>query len=699
MKTNALLILILSVSAFAANYYVSPEGSDSNPGTLQKPFLTLEAARDAARNNDSGKTTIWLRGGTYYRAESFKLSTEDSGTKKSPVVYRSFKNEQVRITGGKNLDSKSFTVVNDNSVLEKLRPEAKGKLLQISLIETGINDFGKIVPIGFYQPILPTEPELFINDKPMTLARWPNSDWAKTGSIKADAPAPGPAVEDKNKNISGAEISFVEDEPLRWVNADDGWLFGYWNWDWCDSSMKIENIDVEKKCFKISQQPAFGVEAGRRYYAFNLLEEIDIPGEYYIDRKTGILYLLPPADFQTSKIVISLLSNPLVAMKDVQSVKFDGITFECTRGTAIQIINGNDNLISNCIIRNCGNAAVNVGVGVGSEVVGNYLAALYDNSTWNRNAGTNNGITGCEIYNMGEGGIILGGGDRITLIPGNNYAKDNRIHNFSRRTQTYRPAIAIDGVGNTASNNLIYDGPHNGIMFFGNEHSVMYNELYDLCKQTGDVGVIYTGRDYTGRGNKINYNYIHDTSGPAGKDSAIAIYLDDLASEIEVIGNVVYNVQTGLFIGGGRDIVLKDNIIAKTGKTIWFDERGLEEWFKHHTNMNDGIMIKRIKAVPYNQELWLSKYPKLAPMLDDNEIFAPKGNIVTNNIAINSTLPIEEEIVAKVKQYGRVQNNIDIKDFNISDCGKFKDYLRKNKQIKEVTGFDYKLFDILGPKN
>ncbi len=700
MKINIALVLLLSVSAFAANYYVAPDGSDSNPGTVKEPFLTLEAARDAVRkDNDKDKTTVWLRGGTYYRIQTFELSKEDSGTKDSPIIYCSSKNEQVCINGGKILTQKDFSVVKDTSILERLRPEIKGKLLQINLTENGITDLGKIVPIGFYQPILPTEPELYINDKPMTLARWPNSDWAKTGSVKSDGPAPGPAVEDKNKNISGAGISFSEEEPLRWANTEDVWLFGYWNWDWCDSSLKIENIDVGNKCFRITEQPSFGVAADRRYYAFNLLEEIDSPGEYYIDRKTGILYLLPPEDFQAGTIVISLLSNPLVAMKDVQSVSFSGVTFECTRGTAIQIINGSDNLISDCTIRNCGNAAVNIGIGAGNEVVGNYLGYLYENSTWNRNAGTNNGVTGCEIYNMGEGGIILGGGDRISLTPGNNYAKNNRIHNFSRRTQTYRPAIAIDGVGNIAANNLIYDGPHNGIMFFGNDHSVVYNELYDLCKQTGDVGVIYTGRDYTGRGNKINYNYIHDTSGPVGKDSAIAIYLDDLASGIELIGNVICNVQTGLFIGGGRDIIVKNNIIAKTGKTIWFDERGLEEWFKHHTDVNDGIMVKRIKAVPYKQEPWLSKYPKLASMLDDDMIFAPKGNTVTNNAAINCVEPIEKEIVPKVKQYGKVENNMDIKDSNCTDYSKFKNYLIKNTKIKEVTGFDYKFFDILGSNN
>lgn len=699
MKTNAFLILLLCIPAFAANYYVATDGNDANPGTLQKPFLTLEAARDAIRkDSDKDQTTVWLRGGTYYRAASFELSKEDSGTKNNPVIYRSFKNEQVRITGGKSLAAKDFSIVKDTSILERVRPEVRGKLMQINLTENSITDFGKIVPIGFYQPILPTEPELFFNDKPITLARWPNSDWAKTGSIKADGPAPGSAVEDKNKNTNGAEIAFVEEEPARWSNADDGWLFGYWYWDWCDSSLKIDRIDTEKKLFRITAQPAFGIVADRRYYAFNLLEEIDMPGEYYIDRKTGILYLLPPEGFQTGSIVISLLSSPLVAMKDVQSVSFSGVTFECTRGTAIQIINGSDNLISDCTIRNCGNAAVNIGFGVGTEVVGNYLAYLYENSTWNRNTGTNNGITGCEIYNMGEGGIILGGGDRISLTPGNNYAKNNRIHNFSRRTQTYRPAIAMDGVGNTASNNLIYDGPHNGIMFFGNDHSVVYNELYDLCKQTGDVGVIYTGRDYTGRGNKINYNYIHDTSGPVGKDSAIAIYLDDLASEVEIIGNVICNVQTGIFIGGGRDNVIKNNIITGTGKTIWLDERGLEEWFKHHTDMNDGIMIKRIKAVPYNQEPWLSKYPKLVVLLDDVMIFAPKGNMVTNNAAINCVEPIEKEIVPKVKQYGQVANNLDIKDSNFKGCSKIKNYLQSSKTIRELTGVESEMFERMGPQ-
>jgi hypothetical protein len=120
-------------------------------------------------------------------------------------------------------------------------------------------------------------------------------------------------------------------------------------------------------------------------------------------------------------------------------------------------------------------------------------------------------------------------------------------------------------------------------------------------------------------------------------------------------------------------------------------------WFAHHTNMTDGTMIKRIKAVPYKQDPWLSKYPKLAALLDDDQIFAPKGNVVTHNIAINCIDPIEKDIVPMVKQYGQVTNNTDIKDANFHDCSNMNNYLRSSAITKINAGIQIENFEKIGP--
>ena len=67
---------------------------------------------------------------------------------------------------------------------------------------------------------------------------------------------------------------------------------------------------------------------------------------------------------------------------------------------------------------------------------------------FNRRAGTYNGVSNCYIYQVGSGGVNLGGGDRATLTPAHNYVENCRIHDFNRIEKSYRPGIWIDGVGN-----------------------------------------------------------------------------------------------------------------------------------------------------------------------------------------------------------------------------------------------------------
>ena len=196
--------------------------------------------------------------------------------------------------------------------------------------------------------------------------------------------------------------------------------------------------------------------------------------------------------------------------------------------TALKSSGGEGNLVAGCTIRNMGGTAVVV------------------------DGGSENGVVGCDIYQTGAGGIRLAGGDRRTLTPAGNYAVNNHIHHFARLQRTYAPAIQLDGVGNRAAHNLIHDAPHMAIGFGGNENVMELNEIHDVCQETGDVGVFYTGRDWTVRGNVIRHNFIHHVNGP-GLYGAQGIYLDDCASGTIVFGNVIYKTARAMLIGGGRD--------------------------------------------------------------------------------------------------------------------------------------------------
>jgi parallel beta helix pectate lyase-like protein len=696
MRIRILAVLIgsfLAAGADAAQFYVSPTGDDANPGTEEQPFAALERARHAVRalkqrSRTQDAVTVWLRGGIYERTNTLELDERDSGWPDAPVRYRAVEGETVRLIGGVAVTG--FEPVTDAAILKRLPESGHGLVLQSDLKAQGVTDLGTMKMRGFPQPIVPAPLELFFNNEPMTVARWPNDGWALTGEIIDRGSIPR---EDDDSNRPGTFV-YTDDRHARWVDADDVWMFGYWCWDWADESIQVANIDTENRRITLADPHHYGLKEGMRYYAFNLLEELDQPGEWYLDRKTGMLYFWPPSPVVPGSAWVSMLEPPMITVRDAEHIEFDGLTFECMRGTGMQILGGQAVRIADCTFRNIGDLAVIFGDGASQEdVVGllgaSVFARSYQDTVWNRGSGTGHRVENCTLYNLGEGGIILGGGDRISLTPGHNAVVGCRIRNYSRCVTTNRPAIRLDGVGNRAAHNAIHDAPHTAIFFWGNDHVIEFNEIYDVCKETGDVGAIYTGRDWTMRGTTIRFNYIHDVNGP-GHIGAQGIYLDDQACGTTSFGNVIVNVQRGFLIGGGRDNITENNVLVNCPIPVHMDARGLG-WAAD----NQDIMLKRLQAVPYQGEPWRSRYPSLVNILED-EPGTPKYNILRNNVMYNCGA---KNINDHARKHGTFQNNLDTKDDPGFVDASSRDYqLIENASLFEaIPEFQRIPFDKIGP--
>lgn len=208
-------------------YWVSTTGGDAHVGTKEKPFATLERARDAWRGAKKAgppkaAVTVWLSGGVYRLQKSFVLDAQDSGTAEAPVVYRAALGQTVRLIGGKQIPSSAFKPVSDIAALKRLDPAAHGKVMQADLKAIGITNYGKLTRRGgIERDILPAALELFFNDRPMPLARWPNA-----GYVKIVAVPEGP---------KGERFVYEGDRPKRWNTANDVWVHGYFNRNWCDT--------------------------------------------------------------------------------------------------------------------------------------------------------------------------------------------------------------------------------------------------------------------------------------------------------------------------------------------------------------------------------------------------------------------------------------------------------------------------------
>ena len=609
MAFFGIIVLLASLQVSSANppsgmnFYAATNGSDKNPGTKGKPFVTLERARDAIRGLKQAKSlppggvTVWIHGGVYRIDKTFALTSEDSGNPYAPITYRACEGEQVRLVGG--VQVKAFKPVTDPAALSRLADVARGKVLQADLKALGITDYGKLTPRGFGRPTTPSGLELFFNNRPMTLARWPNDDWAKI----ADAPA------------GGGKFNFDGDRPNRWAVEDDIWVHGYWTYDWAESYEKVKSIDTQAK--EIATEPphgSYGYKKGARWYALNVLAELDQPGEWYLDRKTGILYFWPPEPIDKGEVWVSLLESPMISMTDTSYVTIRGLTMEFARGTAVTINGGKQNLIAGCTMRNLGNMAVNIG------------------------GGTQNGVKGCDIYNTGDNAIVLSGGERPTLTPAGNYVENCDIHHFSQWVRTYVPGVAINGVGNRISHNLIHDAPHCAVLLHGNDHTIEFNEIYQVCMETGDAGAFYLGRDWTERGNLVRYNYfhhLHGVEGQSGFTDVMAIYLDDWASGTRVYGNVCYKAGRAVLLGGGRDNTIENNVFIDCAPAVHIDARGIG-WAKSYFDGSDNTLFDRYKAMNASQPPYSTHYPGLANLLNDEPVM-PKGNVIEHNICFGGT--------------------------------------------------------------
>jgi len=594
-------------------YYIALNGNDAWAGTKTQPFATLNAARDAIRKLKTRQqfpaegVTVYMRGGCYSHSSGFTLSAEDSGTPEARVIYRAFPGEQVRLLGGKRLQH--FAPVTDAAILDRLDPQARGHVVQVDLRAEGVTDFGKLQSRGFDRPMTPAHLELFFNGKVMQLARWPNE-----GSVQiAGIPHNAGVSDGMGQTIGQLEAGFhyAGERPERWKKTDDIWVHGYWAWDWANSYEQIASIDTGAHLLK-TRKPygQYGFRTGQRFYFLNILEELDQPGEYYLDRTTGILYFWPPATIEKAETYISLLEAPIIALKGAAFVTVQGITLEVTRGCGITIDGGEQNIIGGCIVRNIGNYGIMIEGGSGHTV------------------------SGCDVYATGDGGVMVHGGDRKTLTPGKHNVENNHIHHIGLWSRCYQPGVMVSGVGNRVAQNCIHDGPHNAIQLSGNDHIIEYNDISHVCLETGDVGAFYMGRDWTQLGNIVRYNYFHEIGG-IGMGS-MAVYLDDCSSGVTIYGNIFYHTQRAAFIGGGRDNIVDNNVFVECMPAVCIDGRGLEHSPVWHDMVYE-TMRKRLEEIHYTQPPYCERYPKLAeltPYYAKADGVPPEGNVVRHNIAV-----------------------------------------------------------------
>jgi Right handed beta helix region len=587
----ALFILPVSPQTLSCGttIYVSPSGNDawtgksSVIGAPNGPVATLQGAQNIIRAMNGvfpkGCVLVSLLGGTYYQASSFALTSSDSGTLSSPIIYQAFNPAAVSVSGAKLLSG--FTTTTDPTILTRLPAAARGNVVQADLTAAGISA-GTLTKRGYDtdSAIVTSPAELVWNGQVMQLARWPATRFTNIVS-----------------STDTTHFVFGGTPDMSWASEPDIWAHGYWTYGWAPERLPV-TVSANSAVLEASYlYITTTVNSPVGVYFENILAELRVPGQYYIDRTTYILYFWPPTSSGVAEM--TQLVNPIVDINGASNISFDGITFENVRGgKSINVANSTNVLIKNSVIRNTG--------GHGVFIAGS----------------ANSGVSSSELYAIGASGITLIGGDRSKLTPGNDFATNNSIHDYARWDRTYRPAVNLFGVGNIASHNLIHSAPHSAIIFSGNNHTISFNEIYDAGNEGHDIGIIYSGTSWTQRGNLIEYNYLHDI--PSG--GVAGVYLDWNLSGETVFGNIFCNISGGyaaVLVAGGRDNILKNNVFVRSNPTFRFLDRSLSD---------QTALLAELNTMPYTNGLWSAAYPTLPNILSDSPM-APFGNVIAYNVS------------------------------------------------------------------
>lgn len=608
--------------------FVSPDGNDSNSGTYESPVKTINAGISkglSAKSSSDGKTvSVNLRGGDYYISDTIKLSGNMSGTTSAPFVIRGYNGEKANIKMSKKLTPAKFSQLKDEEILKKIPSEARKYI--------GVYDMTGVLSsndINNYN--------LIVNDNEQTVARWPNTGFDRISKVVNTTTFTGKSAGSR---------------PSKWKDEKNAVIGGYFGVEYRFDRSYLNSTNSSE--IVLETKPYYGMKNNDRYYIENLLQELDNPGEFYVDARNKKLYFYPPYNIADADIEISEANKDMMTGSKLSNITLQNLSFSGTQGNGIVLSECDNIVVDNCEVKHIAKNGIMITDSANSSV---------KNST---------------VSYIGETGVYMSGGDRDKLISGNNVIENNHIYEFGKKDRTGGLGVKLYGVGGLIQHNLIHNSTAAAINMFGNDHKILYNELYNVVNEPCDAGAIYTGRNYTYRGIEVAYNYIHDIDTTANKGGSIfvaGIYYDDLMSSAYTHHNILYKCNLGIMIGGGRDHIFENNIVADCENGLFFDARGIG-WAAYHA-AKGGQAYNTVLEVPYNKSPWKEKYPELASILDKpDELGRPMNNKVKDNILYKC---MSNMVANEFKQYGVYENNLEDK----TDGSYFEDLDNRNLNLKK----------------
>ena len=551
-------------------------------GTIDRPFGSFEEAKAAVRESvvdgdlAPGIVEVVLKDGMYNIVSAVRFEREDSGSARHPVRWRSQSRLGARISGGIGIPP--FRKLTDKQILSRLPSCAQGKVLVSDM--SALAKSGALDSIGWRKGNV--QAELVCGGNVQMLARWPNDGYANI----AKTPGIGHWYEKGKPKTTG--FGYEDNRICRWKDESEPRANGFFFHDWASNDIAIESIDPSHKMiFANTNGWQMGMDCGFSregiWYGYNLLCELDAPGEYFIDKKKWCVYFWPHKGDDTKTCRLTYSGGILRIGRDVSNITFAGLVFEDCRGDAIRAKSTYDVTFMACVFRNIG------------------LQAFQNDGAWRTK------IIGCDIYNAGAGGLLFRGGNKESLQRADTIIENCHIHHYSTRALSYTAAVSLNGCGLQLLRNTIHDGPHEAIKLDGPENAIVSNEIYSVGLDCGEMGAIYSYRTWLLAGSRVMANYIHDIYNPRYERNR-GMMLDGGSAGVTVSSNVFENVAVGVSVGAiGNKIEGNAFINCKPPIEAWHVSLSKK---KFSPSIRNSLLDAHVDS-----RLWKDRYPFLSKAL------------------------------------------------------------------------------------
>lgn len=560
--------LLFATALAATEIHVAPSGNDANPGTVAQPVATPQGAQVRVRSliqaGLSDSVEVIFATGVYVMAAPLELRPEDSGTAAFRVTWKAATGAEVTLSGGKQITS--------------AWSKGEGGIWHTDLTGIGL----RADQWNFRQ--------LFVNGDRAVRARYPNATDSNPFLYATGAVG----------NPKGAFDHLVIHPSLikpSWGTAADAQInvvpqsrfFNQWNTvtGVNPSTGRIDIADSERHRL---------IDKGSWFWIEGVQEELDQPGEWFLNPKSGRLSYLPPAgvDPNMQTFIAPYLTRLMDAKGDVNTgthvshLHIEGLKFCHTRftlghiearvhtDTAIMFENTNDSSVKNCRFENIGGYAL--WLHLDSQRNG------FEQNIVRHSGGGGVLLTGSRLGYMDDSKIYTSGEAAAKVAPILNHITRNTVEHCGK-IRYYGGGVHLDSrpfrmtmaPGNHIAHNLFRDLSRNGVFAFRNQggNVIEYNHIHNAMQTTIDGGCVHFATMNTlNAPNYVLNNWLHDAWGydhqPSGapvRKLANGVFLDWDTSNTTVKNNWIYNTVGGpvkVIFGGNQNVIQSDNPSSKT---------------------------------------------------------------------------------------------------------------------------------------